>query len=133
MGKSRRRALRVLGGGTVVGLSGCTGIIGGQQEYAAVVMESRHSDPHMISAAVTTLPDEGGYTEYFSDVRLVRPGDSYEFDEGLAHSDYEPELMALVSLENETVERTDFTFDFDTEELRVTVSESGEMEIQPQA
>jgi hypothetical protein len=87
----------------------------------------------MVSVAVTTVPDEGGYTEYFSDVRLVRPDDSYEFDEGLAHSDYEPELMALVSMENETVKRTDFTFDFDTEELQVTILESGEIEIQPRA
>jgi len=87
----------------------------------------------MVSIAVTTVPDSGGYTVYFDETRLVRSNDSYEFDEGLAHSDYEPELMALVSLENETVERTDFTFDFNMKELEVTILESGEIRIQPRA
>lgn len=132
MNRSRRNALRLLGTGLMGGLAGCSSLTSGdKQEYAPVVLENNHNTPHMMSVSITTIPDEGlGFTEYFSDTWLVDSGGEHTFEEGPAFTDYEPELMALVVLENETAKRTEFSFSPDLTELRVLITEKGEIEVQ---
>lgn len=133
MGTGRRNVLRLFGAGLVAGLSGC-GIFGAgnKQEYAQLTMENNH-EPHMMSVAITTIPDAGsGFTEYFSDVWFVDAGDEQTFEKGLAFTDHEPELMALVVLDDETASRKQFTFTSDLSELRVVITDRGQIELQPE-
>lgn len=130
--RSRRNALHLLGTGLVTGLAGCSAVpFGSEQEYAPVVLENDHDRKHMMSVTVTTVPEgPGGFTEYFSDVWLVEAGEEHAFEEGLAFTDHQPELMVLVVLEDETAKRAEFSFDFDLEELHVVVTEAGEIAVQ---
>lgn len=132
MNDSRRKFLKAFGISLPVSLSGCNSLsLDGQQEYVPVVMENDHTESHMMSTAITTIPDRGlGFTEYFSEVWLVESGGTHTFNEGLAFTDYEPDLMVLTVLDDETARRTEFSFDFDLRELRISVTENGEIDVQ---
>ncbi len=130
---TRRNTLRAIGTGGLLGLAVCSSITSGaDQEYAPVVLRNDHSSKHMMSVAITTVPKvKSGFTEYFSEVWHLRPGNDKRFEQGLAFTDYEPELTALVALEDETTKRSDFSFDFDLRELQVVITEEKNVEISP--
>jgi|AntDeeMetagen285_2_1112576.scaffolds.fasta_scaffold00126_1 hypothetical protein len=134
MNSCRRNTLCLIGTGLMGGLAGCSSLtFGGKQEYAPVVLKNNHNTPHMMSVSVTSIPDEGlGFTEYFSDTWLVDTGGKHTFEEGIAFPDFGPKLMALVVLENETAKRADFSLSSDLTELRVLVTENGEIKVDSQ-
>lgn len=76
-------------------------------------------------------PDTGlGFTEYFTETWLVDASGEHSFEDGLAFTDDEPELMVLAMLEDETSKRAQFRFDFDLAELRVRVTEAGDIAVE---
>lgn len=126
---SRRNLLQLLGSGLTIGFTGCSTLSsGGEQEYAPVVFENNHDVRHTMSVAVTEEPEDGS-TVYFSEARLIVPDDDYEYEEGLAFSDHEPDVMALVVLENETTKRANFLFDYNLNELKIVISEDGQIQV----
>lgn len=87
----------------------------------------------MISMSITDPPDVGsGWTEFFSDTWHLAPGGEHTFEESLAVPDSPVEVMVLVVLEDETAKRAEFSLDFELHELRVVITENGQIKIQPQ-
>ena len=132
MNLSRRQVLRILGSGSIAGLAGCSSLSSrGTQNNAPVILENNGNTSHQITVSVTTIPDDGvGFTEYFCGTWLVESDSEHAFEEALTFTDHEPDLMVLVVLENESAKRSEFSFGLDLIELRVTISENGEIKIQ---
>lgn len=128
MPSSRRNFLQLGGLGAVAALSGCT-FFGDSQEHAAVVVENDHDTAHLLSVAVSTPPDDGGYTEYFSETLQIQASESETFDQGLAFTDYPPSLFAMAMIDGETTQTTEFELSRDVQELRVRITESGQIEM----
>lgn len=129
MRSSRRRFLHLGGISSVAALSGCTSF-GGPQGYAAVVVENNHDSTHVISMAVSSQPDENaGYTEYFSEMIYLQAGERERFDEALTFTDYVPRLLAMAVTDSETTATTNFDLRRELEELRVEITDAGELQM----
>lgn len=130
MTSSRRNFLQLGALGAVSALSGCTTSFGNSQESAAVVVENNHDTVHLLSVAVSTQPDDGGgYTEYFSETLQIQSGERETFEQGLAFTDYAPNLFAMTMIDDETTSTTEFELGLDVQELRVQITENGQIQM----
>lgn len=126
---SRRGLLRLGGVGAVCSLAGCSRV-GGPSEYVPVVVENSNEAVHAISLSVISPPDEtGGYTSYVSEVVQLGPGERETFDEALALTDFQPELLAMAMTDDETTETATFSLDVDLRELVFRITDGGQIRI----
>lgn len=131
MDLSRRALLQIGCGGAISSLAGCN-FEGGPSEYAPIVVENNHDAVHAVSIAILTPPEgSGGYTEYFSKALQIQSGEEETFDKGLAFTDYEPNLLAMVMIDDETTMTSEFSFDFDLQKLQVQITDAGQIQISP--
>lgn len=128
MRPTRRRTLALLGTGVSLGLSGCSW---GQEGAVSVVLENRDDTRHLLSATVTSIPDgQGGYTPYYDETQQLDPGEGNTTQNAIPFTDHEPEIMVLAVMENESARRADIELSYDLEELRVSITEDEQVEIE---
>lgn len=132
MSTSRRKLLGMLGTGVMVTTAGCSAVsILDTSEYVPVRLVNEDDVRHMMVAAVTSTVDGGsGASLYFDESWQLEPGEEKVYPEALSLLDYQPELLALVLLEDETASSSTFDLEYDLEELRITITESGEIDVQ---
>lgn len=135
MPSSRRGVLQMGGTALGVAMAGCGSFPIGRPIYVPIVLQNNHHIPHMMSISITSLiPDVGsGWTEFFTDTSYLEPGDEETFEERLAVPDAPVQVMALVVLEDETAKQEEFSLDFELRELRVLITENGQIRIQPRS
>ncbi|RJT07031.1 hypothetical protein D3261_03140 [Halococcus sp. IIIV-5B] len=92
---------------------------------------NNQNTPHQVTLSITTIPDEGGgFSNYFTGTWLVTSNSEHTFEKELMFTDFEPELMALVVLDDGTRTRTDFTFSLDLTALRIIIADE-DIHVQP--
>lgn len=113
-------------------ISGCVFAPSESPGYIPIVVENQSSQSHITTISITSAPSEGGgYTKYFCDATHLSPSETEEFSDGVTVPDFEPNVIAIVALENENSKSDTFRISSSLREIIITINSKEKIQVNP--